>query len=204
MTDSIAKANTFVNLALESDADNSVCRNYRLPVATIGDRIEELKTRKGFSSLAQLAEACGGLPRQTLSHIVRESRRNPAFRPDLSTLAKVADGTGVTVAWLLGEAATEVDVTEERVHDASTSEFEAPRLMNLPGWPDLVATAQALDEARGVPQWAFDLLGWSNGLVTVPLVPSSIVELAKLVMKYTSPADAEAALSKLRSATNRP
>lgn len=117
MTDTFVATDTFVKSGVRPAADNAFCRGYSGAVETIGDRLEQLQARLGGISLAKMAEMSGGLPRQTLSHIVRASRTNPGYRPDTETLAKIASGMGVTVEWLLTGRGSPDDAPNTTVPD---------------------------------------------------------------------------------------
>jgi len=167
--------------------------------ATLPDRIGELAKERGWS-MREFARRAG-LPDGYVGTIVSRLRRNPASGIEMDTLEKIARAAGVRVEWLAtgnGQKASDEGPRIERDPSVGYSESEAPILANLPDWPELPAAARALDAARGVPAWAFEVLAYSNGLLTVPLLPGAIVDLAKTVTKYVAPSEAEATLQKLR------
>lgn len=169
----------------------------KLAAVTLSERVEFAWKRSGLSMRALGREI--GKSEEYVQKLISRG----AKRPDVAALAGIARVSHVSEAWLLWEKGSPDDAPAEgprveREPQPLYSDGEAPILANLPGWPDLVAAAQALDEARGVPSWAFELLGHSNALMTIPLVPAAVVDLAKAVAKYTTPADAEAKLRELR------
>lgn len=139
-----------------------------------------------------------------VSHTILSEILSGGRGAGMKVLTALSRHTGRTMDDLLygdspPEAGERAGVHLEREPTPVYAESEAPMLENLPDWGELVATAQSLDEARGVPAWAFEFLGISNGLSTVPMVPSAIVGLAKTCMRYTSRTDAEAKIREIRA-----
>lgn len=190
----------FVNTDSHLRGDNHGCRSYDYAV-TVGDRIELARERIGVS-FAELGRRAG-IPGQTITNAVRTARTRPDYVPDAKTVRAIAIAAGVSEVWLLTGKGSPDETSDgprvEREPQPAYAESEAPILANLPGWADLVTAAQGLDEARSVPAWAFELLGYSNGLILVPLVPSSLVDMAKAIVRYVAPTEAEAKLRELRA-----
>lgn len=139
-----------------------------------------------------------------VSHTILSEILSGGRGAGMKVLAALSKHTGRTIDDILyGDSPPDTGergvMRIEREPSHAYAESEAPMLENLPDWPELVATAQSLDEARGVPAWAFEFLGISNGLSTVPMVPSAIVDLAKTCMRYTVRAEAEAKIREVRA-----
>lgn len=63
---------------------------------TLASRLEELMRAHGFKSQSQLARRAG-LPQSTIHRILQRQQ----YEPSLSTMAKLAEVFGVSLAWLV-------------------------------------------------------------------------------------------------------
>lgn len=140
---------------------------------------------------------------QTITHIIR-MRDDPDYEPDTSTLRRIADGTGYSHAWLAtGRGPRRTDAGDGEAAQAHPPDDSAgasiPALGNVPNWPRLIELAVKLDDARGVPLWAFEMSADAFPLALAPTTPEGLLSVAKLAMRHHTPEEGEAWLASKRA-----
>lgn len=113
------------------------------------------------------------------SHIGLVLKRGTS-RTGAETLRRIAQGAGVSERWLMtGEgpktpsAPSDVEVVPEE---------SDPRMRNRAGYDGHLSAAMALRPQH--PRYVWDALGNADPLLTVPLTPSLLADLADVLVKY--------------------
>jgi transcriptional regulator with XRE-family HTH domain len=139
-------------------------RNYR--GTTMASRIRELREKRGWTQ-TDLAEQAG-LQQSTVSKLER--------RPGLGDRA-----TFEKIAAALGVSADDIVQDDEPV---APDPRTRPVMASLPGWETVLERAKSIAPDVDADSWA--LLEASPGLLSidVPLTPSVVADLGRLVQKH--------------------
>lgn len=114
------------------------------------------------------------------THVGQLARGRIGKRPADQTLRAIARAAGISAHWLAtGEGAM---LDADGTYSAPD---EPPMFFQLPGWPELAAAARDLDPA--IPAWALDTLARSRPILSLPVTPSVVAELARIVMRHVAP-----------------
>ena len=160
---------------------------------TLAARIEAVLARLGVSARELSRRA--GLHETQVSLVLSRLKKNPDSEVSVPTMRAIARGAGVSEAWLLTGRGSpddrddhvqpappdEVDVAGRRPVAQDAARTARPLFEHLPDWPELLAGARqiAQDRGRDIPEWAWGALAKSSGLLTGPLSPSAVFDLAK-------------------------
>jgi hypothetical protein len=101
-------------------------------MSTLADRLEELVQTKFGGNASEMSRTCG-LKRTHVQTIIDRQRASPGRAVEHDTLLKIATGTGVTIAWLLGEAPPPTRTIE---HDREDPELQAAVAYSRGRYPD--------------------------------------------------------------------
>lgn len=161
--------------------DKSLSPGTLADVTTLGDRIQYILDRvpspSGEKWNAKSLSQAAGLPSD--AH-VGMLKRGTVKTGRGDTLAKIASAARVSLRWLsTGEGSPTDDDNESRAPGGESSE---PKFANIPHWDHIRATAKTLEPS--IEDWALDIVAQSHPMLTAPLTPGMVVDLARVVMKH--------------------
>jgi transcriptional regulator with XRE-family HTH domain len=148
------------------------------PIETISDRLGQLLREQGLSA-REMSKKCGLAP-TTISTLIKTLAKDP-LAVELRTLAKIADGTGVSLQWLIfgqGERTQVIDsplkaARELALIEARSRAYEALELLTQSnsqlageliyrlartGHPQAIEALRALNEPPGFWRLGIELL----------------------------------------------
>ena len=185
----LATSSVLVNAVASSPVDSRSRALYRPAVTTVAARVRSVLDRTGWSQRELSRRA--GLASATIGWILG----HPDRTTELDTIEKIARAAGVSSAWLATGRGSpddrddhvqpappdEVDVAGRRPVAQDAARTARPLFEHLPDWTELLAGARqiAQDRGRDIPEWAWGALAKSSGLLTGPLSPSAVFDLAK-------------------------
>lgn len=168
-------ASDLVNHLADGGAYPASQSRYSRRVRTIPDRIRWILTTKKLSQRELSLRA--GLSHGAVGYILRSEGSSP----EADTLKALAKAAGVSAPWLItGEGAP--DATEEPQRHPANDTVPAATMGERPGYDDTEADAKALDPAITEPVW--ETIRAGDPLLTVPLTPIMLVELARFYMRH--------------------
>lgn len=163
---------------LPVSASEIVSRVMPAPDATpdpVSERIRHLMELRGWSA-RQLSIRAG----LTESHVTLLLRRG-ASKAEAATLGKIAAAGDVALEWLLsGDGAMAEAAPAPRVESSGDPKFE-----DIPGYAESLPVAKRLRPEH--PEYIWQTLSAAGPLLTGPITPAMLADLADVLLKYTVP-----------------
>ena len=157
---------------------------------TLLERLEATRRRLGISQREWSRRS--GLAEEHLGVILSRLRKSPSADIERETVAALAKGAQVSLAWLAsGEGSPDAD---DDTRGPSASESHVPHHSNAVGWED--AQREAARRHPDIPAWAWEQAGRSAPAHLRSIVtPDQVVKLARMALELADPTVMERLLS---------
>lgn len=177
-------------LPVVSDADRCYLFG-QPPCMGLLERLEATLARMRVSQ-REWARRAGLSDERHLGVIMSRLRRSPSADVERETIAALAKGAGVSLAWLAtGQGTPDAD---DDARGPSVSESHVPHFSNALGWAD--ARREAERRHPDIPAWAWEQAAGSAPMhLRHAVAPDQVVKLARMALELADPAVMSQALT---------